>query len=82
MFIELRSSIDIIMFFSSFEVNVLLLDGKVMTFVSYPLIKFHDIVEDWNATDSFAFEGVIVWSMLNKLKWKSSELLLINLCNH
>ena len=30
---ELRISIDIIMFFSSFEVIVLLLDGKVMTYV-------------------------------------------------
>ena len=48
------------MFFSSFEVIVLLLAGKVMTFVSYPLIKFQEIVKDWNATDSFAFEGVIV----------------------
>ena len=44
--IELRSSIDIIMFFSSFEVIVLLLDGKVMTFVLYPLIKFREIVKD------------------------------------
>ena len=59
MLVELRSSIDIIMFFSSFEVIVLLLDGKVMTFVLYPLIKFQDIVKDWNATDSFAFEGDI-----------------------
>ena len=82
MLIELRSSIDIIMFFSSFEVIVLLLDGKVMTFVLYPLIKFQEIVKDWNATDSFVFEGVIVWSILNKLKWKSSKLLLIYLCNH
>ena len=60
MLIELRSSIDIIMFFCSFEVIVLLLDGKVMTFVLYPLIKFQEIVKDSNATDSFAFEGVIV----------------------
>ena len=58
MLLELRSSIDRIMFLSSFEVIVLLLDGKVMTFVSYPLIKFQEIVKDWNATDSFAFEGV------------------------
>ena len=68
MLIELRSSIDIIMFFSSFEVIVLLLDSKVMTFVLYPLIKFKEIVKDLNATYSFAFEGVIVWPMLNKLK--------------
>ena len=63
MSIELRSSIDIIMFFfSSFEVTciVLLLDGKVMIFVLYPLIKFHEIVKDWNATDSFAFECCIL----------------------
>ena len=82
MLIELRSSIDTVMFFSSFELIVLLLDGKVMTCILYPLIKFQEIVEDWNATDSFAFEGVIVWSKLNKLNWKSSKLLLINLCNH
>ena len=60
MLIELRSSNDIIMFFSSFEVIVLLLDGKVMTFVLYPLIKFKEIVKDWNATDLFLFEGIIV----------------------
>ena len=49
-----------------------------------PNIKFKEIVKDWNATDSIAFEGegVIVWSNLNKLKWKSSKLLLIYLCNH
>ena len=68
------------MFFSSFEVIVILLDGKVMTFVLFPLIKFQEIVKYWNLTDSFAFEGVIVWSMPNKLKWKSSKLLLIYLC--
>ena len=79
MLIELRSSIDIIMFFSSSEVIVLLLDGKVMTFALYPVIKFREIVKDWNATDSFAFECVIVWSMSKKLKWKSSKLLLIYL---
>ena len=60
MLIELRSSIDIIIFFSSFEFIALLLDGKVMIFVLYPLIKFQDSVKDWNATDSFVFEGVIV----------------------
>ena len=60
MFIELRSFIDIIMFFSSSEVILLLLDGKVMTFVLYSLIKLQEIVKDWNATDSFAFEGVKV----------------------
>ena len=47
------------MYFSSFEVIVLLLDGKVMTFVLNPLIKFQEIVKDWNATDSFAFECVL-----------------------
>ena len=68
MLIELRSFIDIIMFFSSFEVNVLCVDGKVMTFVLYNiLIKFPEIVKDWNATDSNRFEGVILLSMLNKL---------------
>ena len=36
MLIELSSSIDIIMFFSSFEVIVLVLDGKVKTFVLFP----------------------------------------------
>ena len=51
MLIELRSSIGMIMFFSSLEVIVLLLDGKVMNFVLYPLIKFQEIVKDWNATD-------------------------------
>ena len=39
-----------------------------MSFVLYPLIKFQEILKDWNATDSLAFEGVIVWSMLDKLK--------------
>ena len=58
--IELCSSIDIIMFFSSFKVIVLLLNGKVLTFVLYPLIKFQEIVKDWNATDSLAFKGVIL----------------------
>ena len=82
MLIVLRSSIDMIMFFSSFEAIVVLLDGKVTTFVLYPLIKFQEIVKDWNATDSFVFEGVIVWSILNELKWKSSKLLPIYLCNH
>ena len=57
--IELRSCIHIIIIFSSWEVIVLLLDGKVMTFVLYPLIKFQEIVKDWNLKDSFAFEGVI-----------------------
>ena len=60
MLIELRISIDIIMFFSSFKVIVLLLDGKVMTFVLHPFLKFQEIVKDWNETDSFALKGVIV----------------------
>ena len=58
--IELRSSIDIIMLFSSFAVIVLLLDDKIMTFALHPFIKFQEIVKDLNATDPFAFEGVIV----------------------
>ena len=45
MLIEFRISIYIIMFLSAFEVIVLLLDGKVMTFVLYPLIKFQEIVK-------------------------------------
>ena len=68
MLIELRNSIDILVFFSSFEVIVLLLDGKVMTFVLYPLIKFQEFVKDYNATNSFAFEFVMVRSILNKIK--------------
>ena len=48
------------MFFSSFKVIVLLLDGKVMTFVLHPFLKFQEIVKDWNETDSFALKGVIV----------------------
>ena len=33
------------MFYASFEVIALLLDGKVMTFVVYLLIKFQEIVK-------------------------------------
>ena len=47
------------MFSSSFEVIVLLLDVEVMTFL-YPLLRFQAILKDWNATESFAFEDVIV----------------------
>ena len=36
---ELSISIDTFMFFSSFEVIVLILGGKVMTFVLYPLLR-------------------------------------------
>ena len=60
MLIELRNFIDTIMFISSFKVIVLLLDGKVMTYVLYPLIKFQELLKYWNATDSFVFECVIV----------------------
>ena len=66
--IELCISIDLIIFFSSFEVIVLLLGVNVMTFVLYPLFMLLEIVKDWNATEPFAFEGVIVWSMPNQLK--------------
>ena len=38
-----------------------------MTFVLYPMFRFQEIVKDWNATESFAFEDGIVRSMLNKL---------------
>ena len=49
--IELLISIDIIILFSSFEVIVLRLGDKVMTFVLYPLFRFPEIVNDWNATE-------------------------------
>ena len=39
---ELRISIDIIIFFSSFEVIMFLLGGKIMTFVSYPYSDCHE----------------------------------------
>ena len=42
---ELSISIDIFMFFSSFEVIVLILGGKVMTFVFYPLLRSQGIVK-------------------------------------
>ena len=38
-----------------------------MTFVLYPLFRFREILKDWNATKSYAFEGLIVGSMPNKL---------------
>ena len=47
----LSISIDIIMFFSSFEVIVLILGGKVMTFVLYPLLRSQGIVKDCNTTE-------------------------------
>ena len=47
---ELLISIDLIIFFSSFEVFLLLLGIKVMTFVLYPLFRSQEIVKDWNAT--------------------------------
>ena len=43
---ELSISIDIFMFFSSFEVIVLILGGKVMTFVLYPLLRSEGIVKN------------------------------------
>ena len=42
---EISISIDIFMFFSSFEVIVLILGGKVMTFVLYPLLRSQGIVK-------------------------------------
>ena len=48
---ELSISIDIFMFFSSFEVIVLILGGKVMTFVLYPLLRSQRIVKNWNTTE-------------------------------
>ena len=48
---ELSISIDIFMFFSSFEVIVLILGGKVMTFVFYPLLRSQGIVKNWNTTE-------------------------------
>ena len=70
LWIELWISIDKIILFYSFEVIVLLFDRKVMTFVFNPLFRFRQIVKYWNTTESFSFEGVIVWSMLNQLKLK------------
>ena len=55
--------------------------GKIMTFDLQPLLRFLEIVKDWNAAESFAFEGVIVWSMPTKSKWKSSILRPIYLCS-
>ena len=80
--IESRISVDFIISISSFEVIVLLLSVKVMTFVLYPVFRFPEFVKDWNATESFVFEDGIVRSMPNKLKWKSSKLLSIYLCSH
>ena len=50
----------LIIFFSTFEMIVLILVGKVMTFAFYPLFGFHQIVKDWNASESLAFEGFIL----------------------
>ena len=60
MLIEFRISIDMIDFLSSFEVIVLLLGVKVVTFVLYPLFRFQEIVKDWIPSESFAFKGFIV----------------------
>ena len=51
--IDLCISIDLIISFSSFEVIVLILGFKLLTFVFYPLLRFQDIVKDRNATESF-----------------------------
>ena len=48
---EFSISIDIFMFFSSFEVIVLILGGNVMTFVLYPLLRSQGIIKNWNTTD-------------------------------
>ena len=48
---ELSISIDIFMLFSSFEVIVLILGGKVMTFIFYPLLRSQGIVKNWNTTE-------------------------------
>ena len=48
---ELSISIDIVMFSSSFEVIVLILGGKVITFVFYPLLRSQGIVKNWNTTE-------------------------------
>ena len=58
--IEWRISIDSIIFISSFEVFVFLLGVKVVTLVLYTLFRFAEIVKDWNATESLAFDDVIV----------------------
>ena len=71
---ESHISVDFIIFFSSFEVIVFLLGVKVVNFVIYPLLRFWEIVKDWNATESFVFEDGIVRSMPNKLKWEFREL--------
>ena len=52
-----------------------------MTFDFHYLLRFLEIVKDWNAAESFAFEGVIVWSMPTKLNWKLSILRPIYLCS-
>ena len=44
---ELSISIEI----SSFEVIVLILGGKVMTFVFYPLLGSQGMVKNWNTTE-------------------------------
>ena len=48
---ELSISIDLFVFFSSLEVIVLILGGKVMTFVFYPLLRSKEIVKNWNTTE-------------------------------
>ena len=51
--IDLCISTDLIISVSSFEVIVLLLGVKLLTFVLYPLLRFQEIVKDRNATESF-----------------------------
>ena len=48
---EWSISIDKFMFFSSFEVIVLIFGGKVMTLVLYPLLRSQGIVKNWNTTE-------------------------------
>ena len=48
---KLSISIDIFMFFSSFEIIVLISGGKVMIFVLYPLLRTQGIVKNWNTTE-------------------------------
>ena len=48
---ELSISIYIFMFFSSFEVTMLILGGKVMTFVFYPLLRSEGILNNWKTTE-------------------------------
>ena len=46
------------------------------------MLKFQEIVKDWNVTESFVFEDGIGRLMLNNLKWKSSKVWPIYLSSH